>query len=156
MATMQGLRERSSYDRFTAGLEVAGMKVTSQRRAICQALAEMEGYHHPTAQEVFEAARRHHQGVSLATVYNTLNALRDLGLVYELGGAADGALHYELDTGPHLNLLCVRCKRIFDFPEVPVDGLAEEVARRSGFEIMGARLLYYGFCPDCRTEEAPR
>lgn len=136
-------------DRFASGLRSAGLKVTAQRGAICRALAEMAGHHHPTVQEVFESSRRHHTGVSLATVYNTLTVLKDRGLLYELGPDLDGAVHYELDTDTHVNVVCVRCKRIMDIHHMANEGLEKAVAEQSGFRLVGAQVLYYGFCPSC-------
>ncbi|MEW8977717.1 MAG: transcriptional repressor [Symbiobacterium sp.] len=138
-------------DSFSAGLRAAGLKLTAQRSAICKALADMAGKHHPTVQEIFEAARRYHSGVSLATVYNTLTVLKERGLLYELGPDAAGAVHYELDVDTHINVVCIRCKRVIDLPHVST-GMEEAVARQTGFRVIGAQMLYYGICPACSGE----
>ena len=109
----------------------------------------MSGHHHPTVHDVYESARRTHAGVSLATVYNTLSALRDQGLLYELGPDADGAVHYELNTEAHVNVVCVRCKQIVDLDHSHAEDLQGEVSRQTGFRIIGGQFLYYGFCPAC-------
>lgn len=145
--------EYQADDRFAAGLRDAGLKLTAQRGAICRALAEMAGHHHPTVQEIFESSRRHHTGVSLATVYNTLTVLKDQGLLYELGPDLDGAVHYELDMDTHVNVVCVRCKRIIDLHQAPSAGLEEAVMKQTGFRLVGGQVLYYGFCPDCSQDE---
>ncbi|HEY8348165.1 MAG TPA: transcriptional repressor [Symbiobacteriaceae bacterium] len=149
---------RDGEDRFSAGLKAAGLKLTAQRSAICRALADMAGKKHPTVQEIFVHSRRHHPGVSLATVYNTLAVLKEHGLLYELGPDLEGALHYELDTGAHVNVVCVRCKRIIDVHDVPANGLDQAVAAQTGFHLVGGQFLYYGYCPDCqeKREESPQ
>lgn len=146
-----GVAEQETEDRFAVGLRVAGLKLTAQRGAICRALAEMAGHHHPTVQEIFESARQHHAGVSLATVYNTLTVLKDWGLLYELGPDLDGAVHYELDADTHVNVVCVRCKRILDIHHMPHTGLEQAVQEQTGFRLVGAQMLYYGFCPSCSS-----
>lgn len=142
----------SGEDRFSAGLKAAGLKLTAQRSAICRALSELAGKEHPTVQEIFVSSRQHHQGVSLATVYNTLAVLKEYGLLYELGPDQEGALHYELDTGAHINVVCVRCKRIVDVHCVPETDLDQAVASQTGYRLMGGQFLYYGYCPDCQRE----
>lgn len=148
-----GVAEEQRDDRFAAGLRAAGLKLTAQRGAICRALADMAGRHHPTVQEVFESSRQHHAGVSLATVYNTLTVLKDRGLLYELGPDLDGAVHYELDTDTHVNVVCIRCKRILDLHHLPSAGLEEAVVESTGFQLVGGQVLYYGFCPSCSKAE---
>ncbi|MFZ5825729.1 MAG: Fur family transcriptional regulator [Bacillota bacterium] len=142
--------EHQADDRFAAGLRAAGLKLTAQRGAICRALADMAGRHHPTVQEIFESSRQHHTGVSLATVYNTLAVLKDQGMLYELGPDLDGAVHYELDTDTHVNVVCVRCKKIIDLHHLASASLEEAVVEQTGFSLVGGQVLYYGFCPDCR------
>lgn len=147
-----GVAEQQADDRFAAGLRASGLKVTAQRGAICRTLAEMAGHHHPTVQEIFEASRRHHAGVSLATVYNTLAVLKDRGLIYELGPDLDGAVHYELNTDTHVNVVCVRCKRILDIHHPSDASLEQAVVAQTGFRLVGAQMLYYGFCPACSND----
>lgn len=136
------------YRELCDALEGAGLKLTNQRRAICSALAGMTT--HPTVYEVHEYVRTYHPTVSRATVYNTLTALKDLGLIAEIGAAGDGSMHYELNPDPHLNLVCVRCHRIVDLPgsQLQLDSLVQ----RSGFRVTGARLALYGYCPDCQRQ----
>ena len=140
--------EQHREDPFTAGLRAAGLKVTAQRAAICTALAGMAGKKHPTVQEIFEAAREHHPGVSLATVYNTLTVLKERGLLYELGPDSAGAVHYELDVDTHVNVVCIRCKQVIDLHHIST-GLEEVVEAETGFQLVGAQMLYYGVCPAC-------
>lgn len=151
MGTVGPHREEMQHDDpFSAGLRAAGLKLTAQRSAICTALADMAGRHHPTVQEIFEASRRHHSGVSLATVYNTLAVLKDQGLLYELGPDMGGAVHYELDVDTHVNVVCIRCKQIIDLPHIST-GMEEAVTRETGFKVVGAQMLYYGICPSCAS-----
>jgi Fur family peroxide stress response transcriptional regulator len=130
-------------------LQQAGMRLTQQRLAICNLLAETE--EHPTAHMIYEQLRPEFPTLSLATVYNTLDVLIELGLVNSLGSAGDEAIHYDADTSPHVNLACTSCHRVIDLPSEHVHALENEVATQSGYKIMGARVLYYGLCPDCQA-----
>ena len=54
--------------------------------------------------------------MSRATVYNTLNVLKELGAIVEIGFGADHT-RYDTDTMPHINLICLRCHEISDLKE---------------------------------------
>lgn len=134
-------------------LKDAGHRITPQRRMICRLLAGSD--EHPSAQMIFEEIRRTDETLSLATVYNTLEALSSLGIINILGEMWNGdAIRYDADTSPHVNLACVRCHRILDVPSENIQNLVEEVEHNSGFTLLGARLLYYGVCPECQTASA--
>jgi Fur family peroxide stress response transcriptional regulator len=115
--------------------------------AICRALADAET--HPTAAQMFEQVRADFPTLSLATVYSTLNTFASLGLVFELGNAGDGQKHYDPDTAPHANLICTRCHRIRDLDDTALEAVSTRVAKKSGYQIQGARIVYYGVCPAC-------
>jgi Fur family transcriptional regulator, peroxide stress response regulator len=135
-------------DDFRKILKKAGFKLTPQRLAVCQALFEAED--HPSARMLYERLRDDFPSLSLATVYNTLETLVNLGLVNVLGGAFDGVIHYDGDTSPHINLACISCHRVIDHPSQYIDRLEEEVSKHSGYKILGARVLYYGLCTECQ------
>ncbi|MFZ6030040.1 MAG: Fur family transcriptional regulator [Chloroflexota bacterium] len=139
-----------SLDTLTSTLKKAGMRLTPQRIAICQVLAETDS--HPTASMIYDHVRAAYPSLSLMTVYNTLNTLVDLGVVNALGHAGDDNVHYDADTGPHINLACVACHRIIDIPSEHVGHLESEISASSGYRLLGARVLYYGLCPGCQQK----
>jgi Fur family peroxide stress response transcriptional regulator len=132
---------------FADGLRQAGLRITHQRLAICRALATNNM--HPTAVQLHTQLRAEFPTLSLATVYSTLNTLASLGLVYELGNAGDGQKHYDSITSPHANLICTQCHQISDLEDSALASVSQRVARRSGYQINGARIAYYGICPTC-------
>jgi Fur family transcriptional regulator, peroxide stress response regulator len=129
-------------------LKDAGLRITPQRRAICQLLSETED--HPTAAMIYDQLKPKMPSLSLMTVYNTLNALVSVGALYVLGGVGDDNVHYDADTDPHINLACMACHKIIDLPSEHIRRLNQEVNRSSGYQVLGARVLYYGLCPDCQ------
>lgn len=133
--------------RFTQALQEAGLRLTPQRLAICRLLDGND--EHPTAQMIYERLRQEYPSLSLATVYNTLETLTELGVINSLGSAGDDAIHYDADTSPHVNLACTSCHRVIDLPSQHVRALNHEVEANSGYQIIGARVLYYGLCPEC-------
>jgi Fur family peroxide stress response transcriptional regulator len=140
-----------TLEMLTHSLKKAGLRMTPQRMAICRQLCENNA--HPTAFMIFEEIRHEYPSLSLATVYNTLDVLAGLGVVNVLGPAGDGRVHFDADISPHVNLACSSCHRIVDVPTISMDGLQDAVSQVTGFELRGARILYYGICPDCQKKE---
>jgi Fur family transcriptional regulator, peroxide stress response regulator len=143
------IKDRNSL--FIETLSRAGLRLTPQRLAVCKQIAQSE--EHPTAQMIYAALQPHFPSLSLATVYNTLDTLVELGVVNVLGSFGDGVEHYDGDTRPHVNLACLACSRVIDLPSRNVYGLEQEVIDSSGYEIKGARVLYYGICPQCQKKD---
>ncbi len=132
-------------------LKQSGSRITPQRAAICELLATTN--QHPTAQAIYEQLKPVFPSMSLATVYNTLESLVDLEVINELGSAGDNASHYDANLCPHINLACVSCHRVIDLPSQHIHHVEDEVATTSGYRIFGARVLYYGLCPECMEKE---
>lgn len=140
---------QNHIDEMIAGLRSEGKRITPQRTAICRVLASTNS--HPTANQIYEQLKLEYPSLSLATVYNTLDTLVNLGLVNILGAAGDDAVHYDADTTPHVNLACVICHRVIDLPSCYIQNLDQEVENTSSFKLLGARVMYYGICPDCQA-----
>jgi Fur family transcriptional regulator, peroxide stress response regulator len=133
---------------LTDALRQAGLRLTPQRLAVCKALAGDRS--HPTAQALHTALQAQFPTLSRATIYNTLQTLVEAGLIHELGTAGDGSVHYDADPSPHVNLVCVRCHKVEDYADAPLAAVARSVRRGSGYDLQGARVVYYGICPRCR------
>lgn len=142
--------EDGQKEHLIARLRAAGLRLTPQRLAIYGALVHTK--RHPTAQELHEQLQERLPSLSPATVYNTLQVLVEHGLVHEIGDAGDGVVHYDADLEPHLNLICTRCHRIDDFHLEAMVDAERTVATESGYQVQGARLVYYGICPTCQAE----
>ena len=136
---------------FLNPLRQAGLRITPQRRAICTYLADTDA--HPTPYQVYEAVSGSHPEISRATVYNTLNTLRDLGVIVEMS-FGDGQTHYETDPSPHINLVCLRCHKIEDYPgPAPLEDIENRVREEVGFQAVTAKAEIFGFCRECRERK---
>lgn len=126
----------------------SGIRLTPQRRAILDYLAATDI--HPRAHQIFREVQRTHPEISLATVYNTLKRLVDLGLLKMLEVEPDN--RYETNLAQHINLICDICGKIQDMD----GGLSinsEEVLHRFGFQVFDSRLEYHGVCSACRDRQ---
>ncbi len=144
-------RQEERVDALLDQLEAAGKRSTPQRQAICQALVEHGG--HPTVADIFERVRFMFPMISQATVYNTIDTLRELGLIHQLEIANHDHTHYDLDTTPHINVVCRHCEYIADVELDTLDSLLNEVSKRTGCTIdHHAGFVVYGVCPQCLAE----
>ena len=121
--------------------------LTRQRRVVLDVVRS--GDTHPTAGEVFEAARKLMPAISFATVYNSLRYLKQAGLVREVAfGSA--ASRYDRETDRHDHAICSACGRLVDFDLPGTVGLIRSAARASRFKAESVHLTLVGLCPDCR------
>lgn len=77
-----------------------GLRCTRQRELVYGALASTHA--HPTAEELFQGIRAADDGLSLATVYNALDAFVEAGLARQV--PTHGPARYDADTSPHAHL----------------------------------------------------
>lgn len=125
-----------------------GIKLTPQRLAILNYLAGNKS--HPSAEDIYSEVKEMFPTMSLATVYNTIEALRRRGRVLEVT-IEPTKKRFDPDTRPHHHLICVKCKKIRDIHyEYSLPVSAKE---RGGFEIIGNHIEFYGLCPLCKQEQ---
>jgi Fur family transcriptional regulator, peroxide stress response regulator len=122
-------------------------KLTPQRDAVLQVILDRED--HPTANEIFEAARQRLPGISYATVYNSLRYLKDAGLVHEIK-FGDSASRYDRETDRHDHAICNNCGKLVDFDLPQTAELMQAAARKSHFKAESVHLTLRGLCADCR------
>src|SRR5712672_4680281 len=121
--------------------------LTRQRKIVLDVV--QAGDHHPTAAEVFDAARTQMPGISFATVYNSLRFLKDAGLVREIA-FGNGASRYDRETDRHDHALCSVCGKLVDFDLPGTVALTRSAARASKFKAESVHLTLVGLCPKCR------
>ncbi len=121
-------------------------KLTPQREVVLQVIRDTE--QHPTASEIFEAARKRLPGISYATVYNSLRFLREAGLVREIC-FGDSASRYDREVERHDHAICTNCGKLVDFNLPETAGLLRVAARKSQFKAESVQLTLLGLCRDC-------
>ena len=136
---------------LTSLLRARGRRSTRQRRAVYASLAGHAD--HPTADRLLRDVRRRVPGLSLATVYKTLEVLVGVGAAGRIADT-DGVWRYDARTDLHDHRRCVRCGRMEDveLPHRP-DRIADMSG--SGFRITGYRLELLGHCVPCSRDDSP-
>ncbi|MDR3709914.1 MAG: Fur family transcriptional regulator [Capsulimonadaceae bacterium] len=143
-------RTQGRVEEMRHKLAESGHRITPQRLCILQALTDSPS--HPSAEEIFSEVHRACPTTSLATIYKTLQTLKDMGEVIELE-FSDGSNRYDgLRPKSHPHCVCTKCGVIVD---VEVEGL-EDLDRRasdlSGFAIDHYRIDFYGLCRKCQEQ----
>jgi Fe2+ or Zn2+ uptake regulation protein len=124
-----------------------GLKLTPQRLAIIEVLVDKTPLH-PGARIIYQEARKKVRGISLSTVYSTLNELSRHGIIKMLE-FDKMENRYEGNITEHINLICKGCHKIMDY-KVSVSIDPKEVAKKARFWVTDTRLEYYGYCQECR------
>jgi Fur family transcriptional regulator, peroxide stress response regulator len=137
---------------FEETCRAAGLKVTRQRQAIFQELAQATD--HPGAEAVHRRVRALLPHVSLDTVYRTLASFEDLGLIYKVPALHDES-RYDPDLFPHQHIVCRECGVIWDFVWEEFEALDTPPAAADWGRIEDTQAVLRGVCHACRAVESP-
>lgn len=74
--------QKEQHIRLAEWARQSGIRLTRQRRAVLETVLHSDD--HPTAALIFERTRQTEPGISLATVYNTLEKLNAAGMINRL------------------------------------------------------------------------
>lgn len=127
-----------------------GHKLTPQRRAILDAIAE--SHDHLTPAEIHEKVQRRHSNIGLVTIYRTIDLLSEMGLICEVHSG--GNCHSYLLRRPsehHHHLICSGCGTVVDFTSCDLGGLEQRLSDETGFDISGHLLEFSGRCRSCQV-----
>ncbi len=133
-------------DRYGDAIARSGIRLTPQRRHVYEAL--MEQRDHPTALDVFMRVKAKIPSISLATVYNCLEALSESGLIKHVN-LDRGSSRYCPNPAPHGHFFCDQCGGVTD---VPLDSLPDqkwEVPPKT--LVLQAEITLRGLCAACAS-----
>lgn len=122
------------------------LKQTKQRRIILEVFLSQEDAH-LDAEMVYAELSDKHSNIGLATVYRSLNLLRDAGIL-EQHTFSDGRAVFEIShpEDHHDHLVCVQCGHIEEFENEEIEKIQEQVAEKLGFKLTSHRLELFGNC----------
>jgi Fur family ferric uptake transcriptional regulator len=131
-----------------AALREAGLRPTRQRLTVLAALGDRSDS--VTAQQLHAELRAAGEPVGLTTVYRTLAALSEAGLLDSFEREAE--LAYRLcGDAHHHHLVCETCNRVEEIDAAEVEAWVEGVARAHGFAVTGHRADIFGVCSACQS-----
>ena len=119
-----------------------------QREVIYRILAGTTA--HPTAEWVWQQARRELPNLSLGTVYRNLQILEAQGRIREWTFGPQQA-RFDANLEPHYHFICSACEAMVDVHEpLPLD-LPAAASQILGRPVMTYRLEFTGLCEACET-----
>ena len=129
-------------------LEQGGLRITPQREHVYHVLLGKKN--HPTAEEVFIRAKKGMPDISMATVYNCLDALVNCGLVRQVNQDRE-ATRFCSNMQPHHHFYCDDCGGAHDIDRL--DETAEPpVPMPRGFKPSRYEVTIHGLCPECAAK----
>lgn len=140
MQTKQNLRQQ---------LNEHGLRATPQRLIVLQILEEAE--RHLDAETISQIANIRDPNISLATVYRTLNALKDVDLVSQLYFARDHKREYyeKVDKAEHYHFTCLTCGKVIEMQTKRIKQAKEELTNEYGVSFSHTCMCFEGYCSDC-------
>ena len=130
-----------------------GVSMTPRRSSLLEALVDSPN--HPGVSEIHQEVRRYFPGTSLATIYNTIELLKEAGQVLEIEFSGAANRYDGWRPEPHPHLICDECGRIEDLDMAEIREPLETVSASTGYEITHTRSDYYGVCPECKARSKP-
>ena len=131
-------------------LEAEGVVLTPRRSRVLEVLIASD--RHPTVGDLHRDVRRSFPRTSLATIYNTIELLKQAGQVLEIEFSGAANRYDGRRPKPHPHLVCIRCERIDDMDQNSHEESFDDIFAATGYRIVSYRSEYFGTCPDCSPE----
>jgi Fur family peroxide stress response transcriptional regulator len=146
---MRALSQNVGDSTIHARLAMRGLRSTPQRQHVYEVLVGERD--HPTAEEVFLRAKKGMPEISMATVYNCLDALVQCGLAKQVN-VDRSASRFCPNMSEHNHFYCERCGGIYDV-ENGGGAAAQGFVLPQGFQITHVDVSLRGICGGCNGSE---
>lgn len=118
---------------------------TQQRNIIYDIVASTRI--HPTADWIYEQAKKQIPNISLGTVYRNLKVLVEEGKIIEIN---DGKVsRFDANISPHHHFKCEQCGSLYDIEEGELLNINKDIAQKKGYTVNSSFVVLYGICPKC-------
>ncbi len=141
---MSRVEHKKLDEHLSRQLSTSGFRFTPQRQHVYDVLIEERD--HPTAEEVFIRAKREMPDISMATVYNCLDALVQSGMARQVN-VDRGATRFCPNMREHCHFYCDTCAKVFDI-DLPSEG-PEGITLPKGFKAARFEIAIHGLCAKC-------
>jgi Fur family peroxide stress response transcriptional regulator len=131
-----------------AALVAEGVAITPRRGKLLEVLVASE--RHLNVNDIHQEVKRSFPGTSLATVYNTIELLKETGQVLEIEFSGVANRYDGRRPQAHPHLVCTQCEKIEDLDSIEPDGSLDDISRATGYQVVSQRTDYYGVCPKCQ------
>ncbi|MHB9036918.1 MAG: Fur family transcriptional regulator [Armatimonadota bacterium] len=107
---------------------------------------------HPTADEVYEMARRVMPKISLGTVYRNLESMSESGIVRKIH-VSGTQKRFDGNPHPHYHIRCRACGKVDDLSLELLGDIERAAGTETGYEVSSHSVEVVGICPHCQDEE---
>jgi Fur family ferric uptake transcriptional regulator len=149
MARLTADERAGLLERFRRHLRDHRQPVTRQREIIADIVMTSE--EHLSVDAIERQLKERGERVGTATVYRTLDLLRQAGLIkaHDFG---EGFRRFEPVGGPvhHEHLICERCGSVTEFANQQLERMLPIIADEQDFEHRHHRVEIYGICRACQ------
>ena len=128
-------------EKMANALQQAGLRVTAQRIALLQVIAETED--HPEVEELHRRAQVNDPNISVATVYRTLSVLERAGMIQRHSFEGARGRYERVDKVHHDHIVDLETGEIVEFQSDRIEQLQAEIAALMGFDMIHHRLELY-------------
>ena len=139
-----------SANEIVGRLKLQGLRVTPQRFAVYENLLNRTD--HPTVEQLLVELNQAGPVSSQATIYNSLQALREVGLVRQVL-LEEGVVRYDANVDPHHHFRCHSCGHIEDIPWEAFHGVVQS-SLRPGLRPDRYEVTVMGICDRCQPPES--
>lgn len=131
-------------------LRAAGRRLTPQRQQVLDAVGSRG---HATPEQIVESVGASGAApMALSTVYRSLEALQELGLVSHTH-VDHRVPSYHLTThATHVHVVCRQCNSVEEAPTSVADELVARLDERLGFDADVTHAAIHGLCRTCRKQ----
>ena len=131
-----------------AALRQRGYRITPQREMVIGIIAHAD--RHMSAEEIFQELGKQTQATNLATVYRTLDMLREEGFACRNDLSEGKIVYATFQHGPHIHLVCRHCNHIIEADPQILGPLGDNLHRQYKFSADLQHISIFGLCAECQ------
>ncbi|WP_268912531.1 Fur family transcriptional regulator [Lentilactobacillus sp. SPB1-3] len=138
-----------AVEEATKALKNNNYKITKQRMAMIEYLAEIANHKYVEVTAVDEFMRRSFPKMSHNTIYRNISEFEEIGIVEKQVQGQCQSVKFQCDfkNEHHHHFICNQCGKVTELKECPLSD--EVLAQLPGTEITGHYFQIYGLCQDC-------
>jgi Fur family peroxide stress response transcriptional regulator len=128
----------------------AAKRMTKQRKVIKEILCSTTA--HPTAETIYEEAKKILPDIGLGTVYRNLQVLVEEGSVLQLN-CDKRYSRYDGNVNPHAHFVCEKCNRVYDLDVDISDKLIGLAQKQYKGDVKSCKVEFFGVCQYCSEKK---
>ena len=130
-------------------LKKNGYRITESRKLICELLESNIHFHFNVKQLHQKINSRSKSNIDRTTIYRTLEALEELGLLQHSHIPHKPAIYFLNNNNQNVHLICEMCDKIVDVENHSVNSINLILQKDTNFDSINNNFVFVGKCPEC-------